>query len=771
MKHTNWIYIACLALLTAGCHDNDYGDIDHSGKTKFIEATTPVFIPSSRASDGDVTNTIYWDNSDQVAVNSLKSSRTRVDAYDPTKAEFAFNVALPTPYCAVFPYSAYSSFDRNTSSGTVKIPDSQRCKEGTFDSDASLMLAYSEEEGSMQFQHALAWIRLSVNKTSTSANIRKITLSDDSGAAMSGLFKATFSSDGCAVSTSNKDGSAVTINCQGEGLELGQNVLIAIPARAYHGLTFSIVDENADFMKMDMKNLSFTASPGMVYPVSIDFEPGAFFGEISSELDWNSFAAKAAKGYSFQGDTVRLLADIVADDLDMVTGTFKGTFLGGGHTITQNQNSRPLFETVGEEAKVTQLNVAGRFGTLGNPSQYGNAAIAMLNLGTIENVEVNCPLQTTVSSDLVLGGIAAQNGGTIKDCVNKGDAIVTVHAGKTILTCIGGGIAAYGNEIAGTGPKNGVPYAGTKAHAGRFVNCSNRGAVQVSVTGDGVGVSSSSGSVAGLSCFGGICGMVMCDNAVFDHCNNYAAVSRTSVSESSCAGASAIGGILGSCTGLFNDWTDRGATLCYNTDTGYQLTLDQCNNEGRLTSKSRHSGCVDNARSGARVDYVGGIAGLSIGGNESRKAVIRKCTNTGTVSGGWSKDVNTVVLGGIAGGASWCDITGCTVTGTIEAIKGTAVGASGGWVAFAKKQVSVNGGSKAFVKYNLPQPNANLPLLWGLGIGNVTGSALINDASLGGSGLAEHSLAVDESNFSKYIYNASTKVRPQIKNVTYWNGN
>lgn len=760
----------CVFSLLMGCSESD-NYTDETGKTKFIEASAPVFTPATttRASNGDVENSIYWDNTDVIAVNSLKSSRTRVNAYDYSKAEFAFNVALPTPYCGVFPYSAYASYDRTNNTGTVILPDNQYSNNGAFDTDASVMLAYSEKEGELQFQHALAYIQLTVNPTSTTGNIKKITVADDSGNAMSGTFNATFSSDNCSINSSNVDGSAVTLNCQGEGLELGKSVLIAIPARDYNGLTFSVVDENADFMKMDMKDLTLHAEQGKVYPLSIDFEPGAFFGTIESELDWNSFAAKAAKGYSFEGETVKLLADIAADDLDMISGTFKGEFLGGGHRITQNANTKPLFEVIGEQGKVSNLIADGSFSSFAYPQQSGNAVVAMKNLGSIEQVEVNCSASLTISTDVVLGSVAAQNGGIIKNCTNKGDAIITQHVGKNILTSLGGGISAYGNTISGIADNTALPHSDASSHAGQFVKCTNSGKVQVSVTGDGVSLASGKGSVVGLNSYGGICGIVTMEGVKFEACNNKGDISRSSVSESSSSAASALGGILGLNAKFFYTWTNREATLCYDTSSGYNMTVSNCSNEGAIISKCRHSGCITNDRSGARIDYVGGIVGLSIA-QTNAGTVISGCSNTGTLAGGWSSGVNTVALGGVAGGASNTSIKNSTALCSLRSLDGAAVGAVGGFVAFAKKNVAVSEHSKCYAKFNITQPNKELASLWGLAIGNAVESASLENVKVGGEGTAGSKLSIDESNFTNYLYNKGTKARPQTSGVTYWNG-
>ena len=59
---------------------------------------------------------------------------------------------------------------------------------------------------------------------------------------------------------------------------------------------------------------------------------------ISSAADWTTFATAVSGGTTYEGKTVKLTADI--DGITTMAGTsdnrFKGTFVGGGHTLTVN---------------------------------------------------------------------------------------------------------------------------------------------------------------------------------------------------------------------------------------------------------------------------------------------------------------------------------------------------------------------------------------------------------------------------------------------------
>ena len=68
------------------------------------------------------------------------------------------------------------------------------------------------------------------------------------------------------------------------------------------------------------------------------------------------------------------------------------------------------------------------------------------------------------------------------------------------------------------------------------------------------------------------------------------------------------------------------------------------------------------------------------------------------------------------------------------------------------------------------KPNDDLVLLWGLAVGNIVESVSIENVKVGGEGTAGSRLFIDGSNFSNYLYNKGTKVRPQTSGVSYWSG-
>ena len=488
--------------------------------------------------------------------------------------------------------------------------------------------------------------------------------------------------------------------------------------------------------------------------------------EIRTIADWEAFVTAVKNGNNYVGKTVSLVNDIVAENLSIATGTFDGKFAGNGHTITQTANTRPLFETLGEHAEVANLKLTGEFSAFEKPYEYGNAALAQINLGNVTNVSANCSVNLRLDGvPSLLGGIVAQNGGVMKSCTNDGNVSLEVAVGdqngKDVACAnFGGGLAAYGHTIAGLDSNTGLYFADAECKAGKFVDCVNNGSISVKAT---------SGSKAlGVSTYGGICGVVELDGVVFENCRNTGAISRISDGEGSSGGSTCVGGILGRCAGTFaNDWKDNGAQICINGGKSYSITVTGCENSGALLSKCRHSGCLNNGNSPARLDNVGGVVGAAIGKDDG-KVTLSECTSTGTVTGGWATSVNTTVLGGIIGLAQNVKMTDCVSNGAVSALENTCVGAAGGFAGFSFKGVSVNGESSCGAAFKLAKLNKDLAMLWGLAFGNVKENATIEGASFSCSANIDGAeLELTADNFMDYLCNTASKIQPTVRNCTW----
>lgn len=500
--------------------------------------------------------------------------------------------------------------------------------------------------------------------------------------------------------------------------------------------------------------------------------------EIRTVADWEAFATAVKGGNDYAGKVVSLINDITADNLTVATGTFNGKFAGNGHTITQAANTRPLFETLGENAEVANLTLAGAFASFEKPYEWGNAALVKVNLGTVSDVTVNCPVNNiTVNEAMLIGALVAQNGGTLQSCKNLGDIILKIHNPNTDkhIANLGGGLAAFGNTMGAVVEASGI--YGKKdvvLKSGKFIGCVNEGKISVAASSEG------KEKVVGISVYGGICGSVQTDGVVFDGCSNSGTISRISDGEQSLNASTSVGGILGCCNAAnFSNNGDQTYVNVGDDGAGISVVIKNCSNTGQLFSSCRHWGGVGNGNSGARHDNVGGIVGAVIGGDaETKQSSITGCHNTGIVSGGWGGGINTTVIGGIAGLAKNVKIESCESAGKLTNDASHCVGAVGGFAAYVIKNVSIVGGS-CTASFELKKMSNNF--FWGLAFGNVkkedtdeAGNVTTpNNSSVAGVTFGPNTVNVDGSAVTlskdKNIYSEASGAKPTVGEDIVWN--
>ncbi len=161
------------------------------------------------------------------------------------------------------------------------------------------------------------------------------------------------------------------------------------------------------------------------------------FSAISSTKEWDTFTYLVGIGSDFSGRTVNLTEDI---SVSRMAGTsqsnaFRGTFEGGGHTLTftrgssetafNEENCAP-FRYI-DNATIQNLKVAGDIYT----SQKFTAGLVASNSGTttITNCVVSTVIHSSVSGDGSHGGIVAMPASDSKTdiagCVYNGRLLTT----------------------------------------------------------------------------------------------------------------------------------------------------------------------------------------------------------------------------------------------------------------------------------------------------------------------------------------------------------
>ena len=148
---------------------------------------------------------------------------------------------------------------------------------------------------------------------------------------------------------------------------------------------------------------------------------------ISSTDDWKNFAAAVASGNTYEGEVVRLAADInVSEMVGTSEHKFKGTFDGQGHTLTLNDLSATgeaacaPFRYV-EGATIANLHTTGTVIADNNTASKNRSGLVGQSDGntTISNCWSSVTINSSLSDDGTHGGfIGLSNSGnaTISNC-------------------------------------------------------------------------------------------------------------------------------------------------------------------------------------------------------------------------------------------------------------------------------------------------------------------------------------------------------------------
>ena len=170
---------------------------------------------------------------------------------------------------------------------------------------------------------------------------------------------------------------------------------------------------------------------------------------ISSAADWETFANSVKFGNSYSGKYVELKSDItVTQQCGYVTDStpskaFRGTFIGGGHTITanisDNRNQGTALFCYINGATIKNLTVGGTI--TGNQSHTGGIVGFADGTNTIEGCTVTATLN--IRSDYAGGiiGHGRASNTTVKNCI-FGGAITGVAGNRGNV----GGIYGWGDD-------------------------------------------------------------------------------------------------------------------------------------------------------------------------------------------------------------------------------------------------------------------------------------------------------------------------------------
>lgn len=707
MKKSFNIFLAALAVMTVSCVKENAPQTEEplSPAGEFVfQAVAPadvtvgalgtktVMVPENEA------YAVNWTDTDAISVNGTASTAIEVAEDDAKNATFTVS-GVNAPFCAVYPAAVASEFTQEAA--VITLPDEQKYVAGSFDPAASVMLGYmAEEEGSLSFSHAMSYLYLTINTVSDydTDNIRYVNVKSLGEEPMSGAFEAAFGAECTMAPAEGTASTEVTLDCGEAGVAKGTPVVIAIPSGSYaSGLVITITDVNDDVTTQTAAT-ELVFKPGFVYTANLRVAaPG-----IYNVAGYNAFAKAVNAGdYSAWKDNegvVNLYADITTDEdyVYVEDVAFDGTFDGNGHTITSTDRSLPMFKTIAATGVVKNLNLVSTFKAL---TQFGEGAFsgfAKVNLGLIDGCSHTVSLEDAdfatdkefdhTSAGLAFGGFVWANGGTIQNSTMNGTINIAYKPASSLDACYGGGFAALGHTV--------TPYTGSgtintdgTCKPGKFINCENKANIKVQTN----------TNRAGRDAMGGICGLSYLDGVEFTTCKNSGKLERYRyLGTAAINNSMSLGGILGQGASWYVGSPDAREAKTTTSGKGFNTKITGCENAGEVILKAR----VASANNGVNADNnanrnlaVGGIVGAIIGNSTEHMAQVTNCKNTGIASGAsWSFDQYVISLGGIAGIASYTDLSGNIVSGTVKSAEDSILGAGGGVVGVAVNGVNISGG-------------------------------------------------------------------------------
>ena len=661
--------------------------------------------------------------------------------FNPTAADGKFSVNLPV---------AVTSND-----GTVKAKVANPVTLGEITDPTQITVSMKDIFGTIQFNIS------DVTEGSSLAGQAVTSLTVTSESDIAGYTAIDIMSGAAVLSEPSK---TVTVT-PAEGTVLGASAVV-LKISALPGTYTGTIRLATSATEYELQ-LNATVTAGQTTQVDLGCTAAEYKG-IETVEDWNSFIEGVKTGnynrfVNPETGEVELEASLTFEQAPAYPATeenasieFNGKFNGNNNTITCNAFTRPLFNFLGTDAVVKNLTVNGTFTQMLNAGLCGNAVIAKVNKGLIENVTSNVETTLEISTGFIFGAICGQNGGTLKNCKNTGNMSLT-YASSGSAGLYGGGLAAIGHTVSGD-PSSTVLNIDETCTPGQFINCENTGNISITAT-NGKPVRQG---------FGGICGLVYFNGVKFENCINTGNISRISNNESSNNFSASMGGILGRSAAWYtmgngdsgaidNGYDGSAYTLGSLTGNGYDTEYIGCSNSGTIFCECRHSGGVIADQHTRRSDNVGGITGLAIG-TEGKVQKFSGCTNTGTLKGGWATTVNTVIFGGITGYANFSEISGCSSICEIKSTDSTKpIGAAGGLVGYAMNEVTIKDNCVSVPTMDVYGKPGSTNFLYGLVIGNIHTGATITSVSTAGSITADGTvIEINSDNYTNYLVSANS---------------
>lgn len=673
----NLFFVAFAAMTVAGCQEelanpNDEmqgtGEVvTFTGSVDYAETKTAIHYE-----EGVTEFATLFTTADLISVNGVKSETVTPSS---DQQSISFSVAGVTgPYYAVTG-THDRGFDASTNSYSVLMPGTgapqkyrttgEEGQYASFWTSADILAACSESE-ELKFKHMSVFYAITINPETSSVkdNIKTIYVRQGDGSDIAGTWTLSFGENGLPSLEPKSLSALIAYDCGEKGLSQGATMIVGLPAYNYaEGLIFTIKDVNGKFasFKVPAEKTQHAADGGLIIPFKPSFNPQS--RSIKSVEDWEAFAACMNAGsndwdvYTWIGDgTIKLEADISADDLTPITKEFKYVFDGNDKTITRNAASKPLFSKVSGEIKKLKLG-----GTLDLGSASGAPLVNELaEGGKVFGCTNNMSVKTVRTGHTYVSGLVAfMRSATIENCTNNGDVDVTVNVNATEYNVAVGGIVSD-IRIADA----------DEVRKASLENCTNTGALTLcpELSFESASTTRNKGMVVGG--LGGIVGWLRNSATyTFTNCDNSGAItldaSKITHSKGNSPYPAAVGGVLGLAAPFDGEWMIDPSSDKFST---FNLTLDGCDNTGVVYNQGVNYSSTKESKSKV---FTGGLAGALMGA-KGNYAKVKTCKNEGTVlthdyitdQEGVTPSIRAsycVVAGGLVGYGGYLDMDDVTV--------------------------------------------------------------------------------------------------------------
>ena len=682
----NLLFVAFAAIAISACQKEIDDNRANASTGEIVTFTASVDNALTKTAvyykDGVESFNTLFTSDDKISVNGVKTEQIAVSD-DRKTIEFSVE-GVTGPYYAVTA-THDKGYDPETQSYSIQYsgtgaPQKYRTvadgQYASFWSSADILAACGDSQN-LQFKHMTTFYAITINKADSSldSNIKSIYIRQGNGGNIAGSWKLSFE-DNTPKLTPATLSALIGYDCGEEGVSQDATMIVGLPAYNYEeGLIFTIKDVNGNFAsyKVPASKTQHAADGGMIIPFKPAFAPAS--GTIKTVEDWEAFAAAVNSKndwdlYRWVGDgTVKLGANIEAENLTTITKKFPYVFDGCGYTITRTAATRPLFLEVAGEIK--NLTLAGSLAltSSGSPFVYElRPGAKMTDCTNNMNVTFDFSDATTYvagfAAVLPTTSVEADSTATttLANCINNGNLTGATSYSQSAAD------APYNVAIGGIigDVRAGGPTA--VAYNIKMQNCTNNGNIRFTPRpSDAASAGGSNLKAAmGLTGIGGVAGTFRSSKSIeLDNCDNTGNITLSAEGMTNKNGMRPYAICLGGVIGCGTNQAGLGVTL-----NGHDITLNNCDNSGTLYN------CGDNYSPTTRCHnkiYTGGLAGALVG-LENNYASLQSCSNTGDViTYDLCSDDNPVpsvvsirtsynaVAGGFIGFGGWLNMDGCTV--------------------------------------------------------------------------------------------------------------